>query len=112
MRKTRPFLVLAGSFLLASCAIPGKETAEPEPVEPPETGNAASGEPVAFEEPPVPAIEDHGLRLPDMLSLPDDGDFRATNLPSGRTGEAGPVVSRPPTDPPSRPKPQQENPEE
>lgn len=46
-----------------------------------------------------------GLRLPDMLTLPGEDEFQSTSPaapPSG--GGTGAVISRPPTDPPSRPK--------
>jgi hypothetical protein len=52
-----------------------------------------------------PALPDDGIRLPDMLAMPGDGEFRAgrANAPKDGPG-AGAVISRPPTDPPSRPK--------
>lgn len=45
-----------------------------------------------------------GLRRPDMLTLPDDRDLRGTK-PSENTQPGGAVNVRPPTEPPSRPKP-------
>jgi hypothetical protein len=95
------FLALIG-MVLASCAAPKTAVVEQAPA--PKNDKAAP-EPVA-PEPELAAFPDEGLRLPEMLDLPTDGEFRATNPPVSRTGsEAGAVISRPPTDPPSRVKP-------
>lgn len=63
-------------------------------------------EPVVVPDLPVTGLPDDGIRMPEMLDMPGDGEFRPTNpaLPKA-TGEAGAVISRPPTDPPSRVKP-------
>ncbi len=105
--------------MLGACAIPGEKVAEEkvppegeaaaETPSPPTPPTAAEDEFTPVPEPPVPAVTDHGLRLPaDLLSLPGDGEFRATSptLPE-RTADRGPVISRPPTEPPPRPKPQE-----
>ena len=61
-------------------------------------------EPVA--DPAMPAQEDDGLRMPDMLAMPGEGDFRSTNPAAPKAGAAsGAVIARPPTDPPTRVKP-------
>lgn len=67
----------------------------------------------AVEEPAVMLpVEDSGIRMPDMLALPSEGEFRATNPSLPVPGsEPGAVISRPPTDPPSRVKPKPETPE-
>jgi hypothetical protein len=89
------------SMALCSCAAPKatvvEESAAPVKSEPEVMATAAA---------PMPASEDDGIRLPDMLTLPDDGEFRA-GVPSQPVagGSAGAVIARPPTDPPSRPKP-------
>lgn len=64
-------------------------------------------EPVAVPELPVTGLPDDGIRMPEMLNMPGEGEFRGINpaLPKA-PGEAGAVISRPPTDPPSRVKPQ------
>lgn len=95
-------MLLGGTLVLASCVPPKATVVEAAPATPKKVEKAP--EPVAPEplEPPLPA---DGLRMPDMLAMPGDDDFRATN-PSTKTGEdAGAVISRPPTDPPSRVKP-------
>ncbi len=57
-------------------------------------------------EPPIPALPDEGIRMPNMLDLPSDGDFRATAPVVPRNDpSSGSVFVRPPTDPPSRVKP-------
>jgi hypothetical protein len=55
--------------------------------------------------PELPATATEDVRLPEMLNLPSEGEFRSTNpdVKKSSTGD-GPVISRPPTDPPSRPK--------
>lgn len=55
---------------------------------------------------PLTGMPDDGIRMPEMLGLPGDGEFRATHPSLPRpVGETGAVISRPPTDPPSRVKP-------
>jgi hypothetical protein len=91
---------IAPAVVLFSCA-PKKAIV----VEPPVKKKAAVVE-NKVPEPPVSAAEDDGLRIPDMFELPDDGAFRATVPTAPKTGGDGnPVIARPPTDPPSRPKP-------
>jgi hypothetical protein len=52
------------------------------------------------------ALTDDEIRLPDMLGLPSDGDFRSTaNTPSAAGAQSGAVIARPPVDPASRAKP-------
>jgi hypothetical protein len=59
-------------------------------------------------EPPVPGLpDDGGIRMPgNFTDLPSDDDFRksAAGAPKSDSG-SGAVISRPPTDPPSRVKP-------
>lgn len=93
---------IAPALALLACAAPKAHVVEqPKP----------PSEPAAVVEPAVPDLgalpsQDRGIRLPDMLGLPGDAEFRATTpLPPKSSGEAGAVISRPPTDPPSRPKP-------
>ena len=89
---------LLASALLASCAAP-KATVVEEPKK-----DAVAEEPVP-EEPavPEPALPDDPFRLPDMLTMPSDAEFRAT-VPQPDTGGTGSVIARPPTEPPPRPK--------
>ncbi len=50
-------------------------------------------------------LSNNGLRLPDMLTMPEKGEFQSTAPTAPKTGGGtGAVIARPPTDPPSRPK--------
>lgn len=92
---------LSSALVLGSCAAPKAvviETASTKKTDKPVEATVP--------EPAVPSLPDDGLRLPDMLAMPGEGEFRATspNLPKPGP-DAGAVIARPPTDPPSRPKP-------
>jgi hypothetical protein len=100
-RKT--FSLLGLALALVSCAVP-KATVVAQPRA--TIAVVKEPEPIVVEA-SLPAMPDDGIRMPDMLGLPSDGDFRSTH-PSGLkpvTG-SGAVISRPPTDPPARVKPQ------
>lgn len=95
----RTFALLGVALALASCAapkavvveqaVPKREEKLPEPV---------------LEE--IVVLPDDGTRMPDMLGMPSDGDFRSTSPVGQKTSSgSGAVISRPPTDPPSRVKP-------
>lgn len=64
-------------------------------------------------EPVNPALmEDDGLRIGE-INMPKEGDLRATSPLGNRPeGQGAPVISRPPTEPPSRVKPKEEAPKE
>ncbi len=99
------YLILARltpALALLSCAAPRARVVEA-PKPPSEA--VAVLEP-AVPPPGVPVAPERGIRLPDMLALPGDADFRsaAPIVPKGGTNP-GAVISRPPTDPPPRPKP-------
>jgi len=71
-----------------------------------EAAPATRKKPAAADSPlALPDLPDDGIRLPDMLAMPGDTEFRATRPNTSRVGPDGAVVARPPTDPPSRPKP-------
>ena len=54
----------------------------------------------------VPAQVDDGLRMPDMLAMPSEGDFRSTSPGAVKSSDSsGAVIARPPVDPASRLKP-------
>lgn len=91
---------IAPALALWSCAAPKATVVAP----PPPKTDPAAVVPVPTEPLPV-AQPDRGIRLPDMLAMPGDGEFRATTPNATKVGsEVGAVISRPPTDPPSRPK--------
>jgi len=55
-------------------------------------------------EPAVPNTSDDGIRLPDMLGLPDEGELRsAASLPPDKAPESGAVIARPPSGKPEKP---------
>lgn len=48
-------------------------------------------------EPVVAGPPDDGIRLPDMLTLPGENEFRKP-VPSGTQGSGGAVIARPPSE--------------
>ena len=90
---------------LASC-IPPKAVAV---AEAPVQKKEKPPEPVATV-PELPTAPDDGLRMPDMLNLPSDGEFRTAPGAVKTGSEAGAVIARPPTEPPPRVKPKEETP--
>jgi hypothetical protein len=89
---------IAPALALLSCAAPKATVVAPAPAPKKSQAPAEPG----FSE---PALPDDGIRLPDMLAMPGDGEFRATRPNPSKVGPEGAVIARPPTDPPSRPKP-------
>jgi hypothetical protein len=101
---------LCFTLLLPSCAAMKKSFARTDRTEAVETEAAAKLESVPEAAAPEPEAnlprEIAGFRMSNMLELPSDGEFRATNPSLTRSGTAAsPVFSRPPTDPPSRIRP-------
>jgi len=96
--------VFAGiTMVLVSCA-PKATVVEQAPA-PKKPAEAKVPEPTV-PEPLLP--DDDGIRMGNLLEMPKDGDFRATNPSSSKPdGPGGSVISRPPTDPPSRVKPKE-----
>jgi len=91
---------LAPALALFSCAAPKANIVEETPA--PKKEVAAKPD---VPEPPVPSAPDDGLRLPDMMTMPSDNEFRATNPSQASAPPAsGAVIARPPTEPPSRKK--------
>ncbi len=92
---------IAPALALWSCAAPKAIV-----VELPRAKNNPSATAPEVADSTLPTLPDDGIRLPDMLGMPGDGDFHATapTVPKGQP-DASAVISRPPTDPPSRPKP-------
>ncbi|MEO5712657.1 MAG: hypothetical protein ABIT37_04140 [Luteolibacter sp.] len=96
------FLALAG-LTLVSCMAP-KAVVVAEPTAKPKKEEKTPEPEVA--ETALPTAPDDGLRVGNMLDLPGEGEFRPTNPSATKVGtEAGPVISRPPMEPPSRTKP-------
>ena len=88
----------APALALLSCAAPKATIVAENPV--PETKpaeNTVASEPVAPKEP------DDGIRLPDMLGLPDEGELRSAATSPGKAPESGAVIARPPAEAPKKP---------
>jgi hypothetical protein len=105
MVKLKPATLvwIAPALALFSCAAPKAVIVEAAPAPKKEK----TEEPAVADLPPANS-DDDGIRLPEMLDLPGEGEFRATTpIAPKAPGEAGAVISRPPTDPPSRPKPKE-----
>ncbi len=106
---------------LPACSLLKFKATEPEPEKPAEANKSAEAAPVATivpeatpetSKPTKPATPDDGLRLPDMLTMPQDNELKAsTSAPPAIASEPAPVVARPPTDPPARPKAEEPKPE-
>jgi hypothetical protein len=91
---------LALSLALCSCAAPKALVVEDAPVSKKETaGQTAAVAP----EPSVGSPADDGIRLPDMLGLPGENEFRSTRPATNTGGGSGAVIARPPTSPPADP---------
>jgi len=99
-RKNTSFALLGVALALGSCAAPKAIIVE----EPPVSKKEEKAAKALVSEPEIPALPDDGIRMPDMLGMPSDGDLRSKNPAAAATG-SGAVISRPPTDPPSRVKP-------
>lgn len=96
-RTSISIAALGLAVALSACVPPKAETVVEEPPKKKETKVEA---PVV--ENPLPDFQDQGIRMPaDMLGLPSDNEFRSAGSPRGSTN-VGPVISRPPTEPPSR----------
>lgn len=99
--------MLLGCALLSASCVPQKATVV-EAAPPAQKKVEKTPEPAVAEETPLPSFDGNdGLRVGEMLDLPTESDFRATN-PTAKPGDAGAVISRPPTDPPSRVKPKED----
>lgn len=79
--------ILLAALALASCA-PPKAIVTPEAPKKPVSAAPAT--------PERPALADDGLRLPDMLTLPDDTQLRSV-APLEKEGDAT-IITSPPTE--------------
>lgn len=79
--------ILLAALALASCAPPQAVVIEEA---------QKKQQPAAPAEPEKPALADDGLRLPDMLTLPDENQLRSA-APLKEEGEAT-IIATPPTE--------------
>ncbi len=92
--------LLGMALALVACRAPKPAVPEKPPV--PAPAEVKPPEPVLPAGGPVPLPND-GIRMGNMLELPSDNEFRSTNPNLTKpTTNPGPVIARPPTDPPSR----------
>lgn len=104
--KLTPCALLSIPIMLASCAAPKATVIAPPPVVKIEEKKLP--EPVVVI-PTYPGLLDDGNRMPDLLAMPGEGEFRSTSPTVPKVGaESGSVISRPPTEAPLRVKPQPE----
>lgn len=96
--KPIPAAFLLPFVLLASCAAPKAVVVE-EPKKNEVVEESIPEEPAV----PDPGLPDDGFRMPDLLTMPNDAEFRST-IPQPESSGTGAVIARPPTDPPPRPK--------
>jgi hypothetical protein len=104
----------ACSFFKSKTPAPEAEPAKPTT----ESSQAAEPAPVATIVPEVtakptkPMMPDDGLRLPDMLTMPEDKELKAAaSTPAEKPSEPAPVIARPPTDAPAKPQAEEPTPE-
>ena len=91
--KLNRTLATLGGMALVSCAAPKAVV-----IEAPAVPKKVVKAPQPVVEAPVPTpIVNEGLRMPDMLAMPTESEFRATNPTVPKLGnEAGAVIARPP----------------
>lgn len=96
--KLAALVSCAPALALLSCVAPKANVVAEAPVQETKPAETAAGpEPATSNEP------DDGIRLPDMLSLPNDGELRSAATLPGKTSEAGAVIARPPSEPTRKP---------
>jgi hypothetical protein len=88
--------LIAPAMALLSCvppkAIVVEETgAKPKLEKKQETASA--------ELPSTPAVDDDGIRLPNMLGMPGDNEFRSSRPATNNGTGSGGVIARPPVEP-------------
>lgn len=94
---------------LGSCAAPKPDVVAPPPVVKKEEKKEPE---LPLLEPLPPALPNDDGRLNGFLEMPGDSEFRSSNPVTPKAGGGtGPVISRPPMDPPARVKPTAPEPE-
>ena len=86
-------ILVFGGVALVSCAAPKAIV-----IEGPPTPTKVVKAPAILAAPtPVAPMPDDGLRMPDMLALPAESEFRASNPAATKvSNDAGAVIARPP----------------
>jgi len=97
-------VILAAALTVVSCRVPKASAPEKPPIPKQESPKPPA---LALPTGGIVPLPNDGIRMGDMLDLPTEGDFRSI-VPKQ---SPGPVVARPPTEPPSRVKPTPPQPE-
>jgi hypothetical protein len=88
--------LIAPAMALFSC-VPPKAIVVAEPAAKPKLEKPQ--ETVSSQLPSAPAVDDDGIRLPNMLAMPGDNEFRSSRPATGAAPSSGPVIARPPVEP-------------
>jgi hypothetical protein len=88
----------APALALLSCAMPKASVVAKTPAPLTKIEKSAT-----VSEPIISDTPEDGIRLPDMLGLPDDGELRSSASLPGKTPESGAVIARPPSGTPEKP---------
>jgi hypothetical protein len=94
--KPAHLTLVAPAVALLSCAAPKAIVVEDAAAKPKVEKKQESA---AAEDPARPAMDDDGIRLPDMLGMPGEGEFRSNRPTTGGTSGSGAVIARPPVEP-------------
>jgi len=87
--------MIAPAFALLCCA-PPKAIVVEEPGVRPKVEDKQ--ETAGAEQPSTPAVEDDGIRLPNMLGMPGENEFRSSRPASGGSSGSGAVIAKPPVE--------------
>jgi hypothetical protein len=85
---------MSPALALLSCAAPKAEVVQEAPAPKQETAEKTTA---AVSETSATSLPDDGIRLPDMLGLPGENEFRTTRPATGTA--SGAVIAKPPTEP-------------
>jgi hypothetical protein len=90
-----PLTRLAPALALLSCAAPKAVVVEEAPVSKKESAQQTAA---AETEPAERGLADDGIRLPDMLGLPGESEFRSSRPATTSGSGSGAVIARPPVE--------------
>lgn len=85
--------MIAPAFALLCCA-PPKAIVVEEPGVRPKVENKQETAAVPSE----PAVDDDGIRLPNMLGMPGENEFRSSRPATGGPSGSGAVIAKPPVE--------------
>jgi len=87
----------APALALLSCAAPKASVVAETPVQQTKPAESAAVPELSISNEPA-----DGIRLPDMLGLPDEGELRSSASLPNKTPESGAVIARPPSGQPEK----------